>query len=141
MVAQTIRLEWSGGQTFAAESPVGASITLDGESKKGFSPTQALLASVAACMGVDVVLILQKMREGLEGLDVEVEGDRVDEPPRYFRAVHIRFAIHGTVSKERAEHAVRLSLDRYCSVFHTLRKDLEVQTSVELKGSPGARPG
>jgi putative redox protein len=137
MASQSIRLEWSGGQTFAAESPVGASIALDGETKTAFSPTQALLASVAACMGIDVVLILQKMREGLEGLDVEVEGERVDEPPRYFRAINIRFTIDGTVSKERAEHAVQLSLDRYCSVFHTLRKDLEVRTSVDLKGSPG----
>lgn len=136
MGATTIRLEWSEAQSFTAESPAGAAIALDGESRKAFSPTQALLASVAGCMGIDVVLILQKMREELLGLRIEVDGDRVEEPPRYFRAIHLRFTIDGHVSRERAEHAVQLSLDRYCSVFHTLRKDIEIRTTVELTDLP-----
>jgi putative redox protein len=133
MEDKVIRLEWTGGERFDATSPAGASLHLDGDGASGFSPTQALLASVAGCMGIDVVLILQKMREGFLGLEVEVTGDRMEEPPRYFRSVQIRFLIEGTVTRERAEHAVRLSLDRYCSVFHTLRKDIEVGTTIDLK--------
>jgi putative redox protein len=131
--AAPIRLQWTGGQCFAARSPAGSALALDGESRKAFSPTQALLASVAACMGIDVVLILQKMREGIESLAVEVEGNRMEEPPRYFRAIDVRFRIGGSVSRERAGRAVQLSLDRYCSVFHTLRKDIEVRTSIEIE--------
>jgi len=131
----TIHLDGSGGQSFAARTSEGRELTLDGETKAGFSPTQALIASVGACMGIDVVLILQRMREGLEALAVEVEGERVEDPPRYFREIEIRFVIDGNVSRERAEHAIQLSLDRYCSVFHTLRKDLTIRTSVKLRAA------
>jgi putative redox protein len=135
MSDKAIRLRWTGGESFDAVSPKGAAITLDGESEKGFSPTQALLASTASCMGIDVALILKKMREELLSLEVEIEGDRMEEPPRYFHAIEIRFRIGGSVSRERAERAVQLSLDRYCSVFHTLRKDLEVHTTLEMSDS------
>lgn len=137
--APSIELSWTGGESFAAKNPAGLELALDGESREGFSPTQALLASVGACMGIDVVLILKKMRLELEGVRVAVEGERMEEPPRYFRAIQIRFRIEGDVPRERAERAVALSLERYCSVFHTLRKDLEVTTAIELipRGASG----
>lgn len=82
-------------------------------------------------MGIDVVVILAKMRVGLEGLDVTVDGERMAEPPRYFRRLRFEFRLRGNVPRDKAERAVDLSLEKYCSVLHTLRKDIEVETVIE----------
>ena len=79
-----VTLEWAGGESFRATSSSGVEIVLDGESNQGFSPMQALVTSLGACMGIDIVLILSKMRVDLEGLRVALEGERREEPPRHF---------------------------------------------------------
>jgi putative redox protein len=84
-------------------------------------------------MAIDVSLILKKMRARVDGLGVELEGERGEEPPRYFRAVRMVFVVTGDVDVERVEHAVKLSRERYCSVLHTLRPDLELTTTVLTK--------
>jgi putative redox protein len=128
-----VALEWKGGESFDATDESGTVLPLDGDRKDGFSPMQALLASLGGCMAIDVALILKKMRVEVGRLSVALEGERTEEPPRYFRAIHMSFVVTGEVEKERVEHAVKLSRDRYCSVFHSLRPDIEVTTSVLIK--------
>lgn len=131
----TVRIDlvWGAGQRFDAMDDQGISIALDGERRSAPSPTETLLASLGACMGIDVVMILEKMRTKLEELRIAVEGDRAEEPPRYFERIRLRFEIRGDVPRDKAERAVKLSFDKYCSVFHTLRKDLEVETEIEIE--------
>lgn len=132
MTATRIELTWASGQRFDATDASGSSLTLDGDTESGFSPTTALLSSFAACMGIDVVVILERMRVGLKGLSITVEGERVAEPPRYFDRMHLRFRIRGEVPRDKAERAVKLSFEKYCSVFHTLRNDIDIDTVIEL---------
>ncbi len=127
-----VELAWVSGQRFDTTDASGLSLTLDGDTESGFSPTEALLSSLGACMGIDVVIILEKMRVGLEGLSITVEGDRVAEPPRYFHRMRLRFRIRGDVPRDKAERAVKLSFEKYCSVFHTLRNDIDVDTVIDL---------
>ena len=132
MTATRVELAWVSGQRFDTTDASGSSLTLDGNTESGFSPTEALLSSLGACMGIDVVIILEKMRVGLEGLSITVEGDRVAEPPRYFHRMRLQFRIRGDVPRDKAERAVKLSFDKYCSVFHTLRNDIDIDTVIEL---------
>ena len=135
MTTTRIELAWVSGQRFDATDASGSSLTLDGDTESGFSPTEALLSSLGACMGIDVVVILEKMRvgiKGLEGLSITVEGERVAEPPRYFHRMRLRFRIRGDVPRDKAERAVKLSFDKYCSVFRTLRNDIDIDTVIEL---------
>jgi len=130
-----VELAWVSGQRFAITDASGLSSTLDGDTESGFSPTEALLSSLGACMGIDVVIILEKMRvgiKGLEGLSITVEGERVAEPPRYFHRMRLQFRIRGDVPRDKAERAVKLSFEKYCSVFHTLRNDIDIDTVIEL---------
>ena len=138
MTEPRVELSLVGGRTFEVRNPEGASFTLDGDATKGLSPMQSLLASVAGCMGIDVMLILEKMRSEPEALSIAVEGDRPEEPPRHYTALRIRFRIAGAVPQDKAERAVALSLAKYCSVLHTLRKDLKVETAVEIVSPPGS---
>ena len=132
LTATRIELTWASGQRFDATDASGSSLTLDGNTKSGFSPTEALLSSFAACMGIDVVVILERMRVGFEGLSITVDGERVAEAPRYFNRIRLRFRIRGDVPRAKAERAVKLSFDKYCSVFHTLRNDIDIDTVIEL---------
>jgi putative redox protein len=127
-----LELSWASGQHFDVTDASGRTMVLDGDKASGFSPMEALLSSLAGCMGIDVVLILEKMRTGFEGLSMSVEGERVAEPPRHFERIRLRFRIRGDVPRDKAERAVRLSFENYCSVFHTLRRDLDVVSEIVL---------
>ena len=127
-----IELEWISGQRFEAKNDNSLETTLDGNRKDGFSPMDSLLSSLCACMGIDVVMILEKMRTGFTGLRISIEGERAEEPPRYFQRVRMHFEIQGDVPRDKAQRAVDLSFEKYCSVFHSLRKDLDVKTTIAI---------
>ena len=127
-----IELDWSEELRFEATNAQAQTLRLDSEGKDGVSPTESLLAAFAGCMAVDVVIILEKMRSKLQGLRIEIEGERAPEPPRYFQRVRLVFHLRGELERDRVERAVALSFDKYCSVFHTLRKDIELSTSIHV---------
>ena len=105
---------------------------IDGNSTDGTSPVDLLLESVGACAATDVVDILKKSRQEVLGMAVEVEATRREEPPRYVRRLDFRFHIKGPVDQKKAERAVDLSLEKYCSVFHTLRMDISLDVEVKV---------
>lgn len=129
-----VALSWSEGMRFEARTGGGAVTSIDGEGGLSPSPMELLLASVGGCSGIDVVEILRKGRHEVEALEVEVEGTRRSEAPRAYTDLRFLFRIEGEVPRSAAERAVELSLEKYCSVFHTLREDLEVETEVRLEG-------
>lgn len=126
-----IEVSWSGDSRFDARAD-HVILPLDGDSESGFSPMKALLASLCACMGIDVVLILQKMRADLRRLNVSAVAIRNVSPPKYFHKINLEFEIVGAIPKDRIERAIQLSFEKYCSVFHTLRKDIEIGYDVTL---------
>ncbi len=141
MADVVIALRWTGvGQEFrggAAGPSPGATpeVTIDGVGRAGPSPMQALLLAVAACSGADVVEILGTMRVPLSGLEVDVEGERVPEPPRRYTSIRIRYRARGVPAEaeDRLRRAVALSQEKYCSVLHTLRPDVVVESDVALQ--------
>ncbi len=126
-------LDWTDGLCFETEAAKGRKLKLDGDSEEAFSPTEALLSALAGCMAIDVVLILGKMREDLQGLRVRIKGQRRSETPRYFTEAELRFSLRGPVDSRKAERAIQLSREKYCSVLHTLRDDLQLATSFEVE--------
>ena len=124
-------LVWAGDLTFGATSGASA-IVLDSDGVAGPSPMQALGEALAGCMAIDVVLILQKGRHPLKGLRVSFTGERAPSPPKRFTRLLMIFHVTGNVPAAAVERAIALSRETYCSVFHTLRPDLEVTTSFEI---------
>lgn len=133
-----IELEWRGeGSRFVGERE-GVRTEIDGSGTAGASPVALLLEALAACSAADVVEILHKGRQELRGLRVTARGERRPEPPRYFTRIELLFRIAGAVERKKAERAVELSLGKYCSVSHTLRRDLDLEWSIELEGETGS---
>lgn len=129
-----IDLEWSGGSRYPVTTPSGARVTLDREAKAGPSPMEGLLASLAGCMAIDIVVILERMRALPDRLTGSASGQRAEEPPRRFTRIRLEFtASGGAVTAAQLERAVRLSFDKYCSVLHTLGKDIEYEWTAEVE--------
>jgi putative redox protein len=113
--------------------PATPAIEIDGDGNSGPSPMIALLMAAGGCTGSDVVSILQKMRVQLAQVLVEIRGVRREEQPRRYVEIHYRYQISGEgLDQEKAERAVTLSLEKYCSVLHSLAPDLKVTHEVVL---------
>ncbi len=131
----TVRLEWTGeGLSFRGGAPDGPHVAVDGDGEAGPSPMTQLLLALAGCMGIDVVMILQKGRVPLTGLSVAVDGDRAADAPRRFTAIRMTYEISGPGPDDakKVDRAVELSRDRYCSVLHSLGSDIDLDIQVEV---------
>ena len=138
MTTSVVRLRWSGeGQRYEGGRVAGPTIVIDSDGAAGPSPTMALLLALGGCMAVDVIEIATKMRLAVAGLEVEVAGERRSEPPRRFTAIRLRYTVSGVAREDEAKiwRAVDLSRDKYCSVWHTLKDDIDLSIAVELRGT------
>lgn len=105
----------------------------------GFSATELLLAGAGACAAWDVLEILRKQRQDLVSLEVSVDGHQDPEPPHAYNRVVLHFRVQGRgMSQAGVERAVRVSIDRYCSVIQTVRPHAEIEDSVEVLEVPAA---
>ena len=92
-----------------------------------------VVMGIAGCTAMDVVSILEKMRQPLSGLEVEVVGDRAQYHPKRLTAISVTYRVRGPgLAREKVERAVELSQVTYCSVLASLRDDLRVTTSIEM---------
>jgi putative redox protein len=101
-------------------------LTLDSGSHAGPSPMQALAFALAGCMAMDVVHVLRKGRHDLRGLRADLTAERAAEEPRRLTGVQLHFTITGSIPAEPVERAIQLSRDKYCSVWHSMRQDIEM---------------
>ncbi len=127
-------LRWTGeGLAFTGQIGSGPPVSLDGKSEAGLSSMESLLLGLMGCMSIDVLMILQKGRVTVNSLETRAEAERAPEPPRYFTRVRLTFVVDGPSPEERVkvDRAIELSRDKYCSVLHSLRPDLEFETVVE----------
>ena len=138
MAEQTrVELSWHEGMRFVARTQSGHGLIVESpgsEGHLGAGPMELVLIGLAGCTGIDVVSILQKMREPLEGLDVEVTGDRAADHPKYYTALEFVYRIRGRVARDKAERAVELSHATYCSALASIRPDCRVTSRIEISG-------
>ncbi len=95
----------------------------DGGTNFGIRPMQMLLMGLGGCSGIDIVTILKKQRQPVEGVSMHIEGERVkDAIPSLWESVKIVFELKGKIDPDKARKACELSVEKYCSVAETLRK-------------------
>lgn len=132
--SQALELVWRGDERFDAVTPTGIEVAVDGARETGISPVEALAVALAACMGTDVVEILRKGREDLTGCRIRVEGDRRETPPRRYTALRLWIELTGwSLSRGKAERAVQLSRDTYCSVWSSMAQDIDLGIELDLR--------
>jgi putative redox protein len=135
MAEVQVQLEWDKeGLVFHGGAVGGVELRVDGNTRVAISPVQAMLVSLVACTAADVVDILEKMRVPLGGLRVRGDADRAKEPPRRYTAIRLVYEAEGLAaeSEDKLRRAIQLSHEKYCSVLHSLRTDIHIDTTVVL---------
>ncbi len=135
MASKAATLRWTGeGLSFDADGYGGPALSIDSASSTGPSPMDALLMGVAGCMAIDVLMIAQKSRVEITGLEVHAEGERAESAPKRFVALRLVYRVTGAGAEDvpKLQRAIDLSREKYCSVLHSLRDDIELDISLEL---------
>jgi putative redox protein len=128
----TAELVWSEGLRFGATSGANA-LVVDGDGAAGPSPVQVAAIGLAGCMAADVVAILEKGRQPLTAMRVSCTGERAATPPRRFTRITLHFHLTGAVASEAVERAIALSRETYCSVWHSMRQDIDFVTTFDIR--------
>lgn len=128
-----ILLRWQGDLRFTGGDPEGPAVEIDGDNTSAPGPMLQLLLAAASCSAADVVLILRKMQVGLESLEVTGEGLRRAEDPKRYVSIHFTWHIRGTgLDETKARRAIDLSIEKYCSVVHSLAPDIAISYDLRL---------
>ena len=126
-------LTWQEGLRFVGGATGGPAATIDGDNVAAPGPMLTLLLAAASCSGSDVVLILQKMRVQLREFRIDVSGVRREEEPRRYVALHLDYHLAGEgLDQAKARRAIDLSLEKYCSVIHSLAPDIGITYALSL---------
>jgi putative redox protein len=144
MAETTMRVELAmvGAAAFEATAGSGGTLVVDGAPEiggegKGMRPMELLLASVASCSAMDVLHILRKQKEKLEGLTVAIEGVRADAVPAPFTSMKLVFEARGVaLDPHKLERAVQLAVEKYCSVGATLSSGVVITWEARIR-APG----
>lgn len=118
----------NGAFGFEAKDANGHTVKIDtstetGGDNFGVRPMQLLLMGLGGCSGIDILSILKKQRQNVTDFRMRIEGER--EPgkePSLWKEVELVFELKGEIDRDKAEKAVALSLDKYCSVSETLKR-------------------
>jgi putative redox protein len=135
----TAKMTWAGGLKFEGTSVFGHKIATDGSkevggNEDGFKPTELLLYGVAGCTGIDVVKILEKQRQQLTSLEIELTAHQSDSYPKPFHTIEVKYIATGPdLDEKKLAKAIELSESKYCVVSQTIQREAKVVTSYEIK--------
>ena len=135
MPAETkkVTLTWQQGLRFTGGEGGRPVASVDGDNQDAPGPMTTLLLAAAACTGADVVSILHKMRVEFTDFSIEVAGVRREQEPRRYVSIHLDYRLGGPeLDPAKVRRAVDLSLEKYCSVIHSLASDMAITYALSL---------
>lgn len=108
-------------------------IQIDGSRQHGNGPKSLLLSGLAGCSGIDVVDILNKMRVDFSALEIDAETTQTEDNPKVFNDIHLIYKIKTAKENEdKVRKAIDLSLEKYCGVSAMLKKNSDINYSIQL---------
>ena len=127
----TATLEWDGEQQFTG--CIGKhEVSMDGAAEAAVTPVQMMALAITGCMAIDLVHILERGRHAATSLKATFSGERATSEPRRFVRIRVHFTLTGPMGAEHVERALQLSRDKYCSVWASMRQDIELETTFEI---------
>ena len=100
---------------------------------EGARPMELLAVALGGCTAMDVLSILRKMRQPVEGLVIEVGGERAEEHPKRYLSLEVLYRFKGDLDEAKVARAIELSETRYCSVAATLRPGVPITSRFEIE--------
>ena len=137
-MSTTAKVSWLEGALFVAEGGSGHTITMDGAPDVGgrdlaSRPMEVVLMGVGGCTAIDVVAMLRKQRQDVEGMEVALVAERAEDHPKVFTALKLVYTVRGRkLNRALVERAVSLSDEKYCSATAMMKKSANVMHEVVL---------
>lgn len=133
-----ISLKWIESQLMVGADSFGHPLVIGSWPEQspewaGLKPSDLLLLSAASCSAYDVVSILKKQHEPVQGLEVTCSGVQQPDPPYAFTAIHLHYTALGPVNEQKLARAIQLSEEKYCSVVNTLRPTVAITSDYEIR--------
>jgi putative redox protein len=125
-------VKWVDGMMFLGESGSGHAVVMDGAPEAGgrnhgIRPMEMLLLGLGGCSSFDVVLILKRGREPINGCEVEITAERAESDPKVFTKIHLHYKVSGVgLNPAKVERAIALSKEKYCSASIMLGATAEI---------------
>lgn len=138
MASNTVTTHWKKNLLFKSDNPLGGSVLMDtsfegGGNAAGCSPKALMLSSLAGCSGLDVILILNKMRVVVDDFEIKIKAELTEEHPKIYKEVHVDYHFYGQdLDADKIDKAVNLSIEKYCGVMAMFQQFAEVTTKVHL---------
>lgn len=134
---QVLKTAWMGKMKFDAVVS-GHHLMMDavpevGGENAGPRPKELMLASLSGCTGMDVISILNKMRQEVESFNITVEAELTEEHPKHYYKLHLIYEFKGNnLDPEKLKKAVDLSQDKYCGVSAVYKKAMELTYEIKI---------
>jgi putative redox protein len=136
MIHETI-LKWTGNMAFDTELD-GHKLIIDADESAGghnlgIRPKKLMLTALAGCTGMDVVLLLKKMRIEPEIFNVRVDGSVTEEHPKQYESMHIIYEFKGeNLPEDKLIKAIELSQEKYCGVSALYKKAIKITYEIRM---------
>jgi putative redox protein len=131
-----VGVEWRGSWVFDGADSKGMPIDVDGRQEIGAKPSDLLPVALAACSATDVVQVLGEGDGELESLSVRARATQDADPPWAFRRIRLHYEVAGRgLTDEMVADAIRRSEEEMCSVAATLRGNVAIESTFELRSS------
>jgi len=137
-MADKVTTVWKEKMVFESDNPSGFNFNLgvtedENDAYKPLRPKAAMLSSLAACSGLDVVSVAEKMKTEFTDLKIEVEGELTDEHPKTYHTVTVDYHFYGDdLNEKKLTKAVNLSIEKYCGVMEMFRQFSKVETIIHF---------
>jgi putative redox protein len=139
-----VSLRHEGGLRFVARTGSGHDVVVDNAAgNSGPRPTELVLAAIAGCTAMDVIEILAKKRQVVDGYSVEVTGTQREKAPNVYTDITVNHVVEGDVETEAVRRSIELSATRYCTVSAQLASGVARMThryTIKRPGVAGAAP-
>jgi putative redox protein len=134
-----VKVRWSGGRQLIGWDEAGHGMVMDASKEHkgegtGVRPLEVFLYGLAGCTAMDVISILEKKRQDVRGLEIEVEAtQRTDDYPKIYTDILLRYIVTGFgVTDVAVARSIELSEEKYCSVNGMLGPQVTVRTEFEV---------
>jgi putative redox protein len=131
---QSATVVWIRNQQFLATLPSGHAIPFDNDPtpNSAAGSMEILLAALGTCTATDIIIILAKKRQKLEGLELVISGERAPDPPQVWTKLEILYRLRGNLDEKAVRDTIELSENKYCSVAAMLNKTAQITYRYEI---------
>ena len=103
---------------------------------QGYLPLEMLLMSLGACSGGTIGLLLRKMGKTVAGIKVNVKGERREQHPLSFRAIHLDFNVTSAdATPADVQKSLALAEESVCPVWAMVKGNAEITYAYTLLAS------